>query len=137
MAYIAQSDITNVIDQVNLTAMLSDFATGVADQTLLANICQLASDKADALVSSIYTVPFANPVPVKIYTAAVVFACEMLYQRRLTPGEKNPMKDEADHWRSVLMDVNKGLLSLDYQSHRAFTPIVTSTRYNRANTSIC
>lgn len=136
MAYITQADITNVIDAVNLTAMLDDYATGQINQTVLTNILQLASDKADALVSSIYVVPFPPPVPVKIRTAAIIFAAEMLYQRRLTPEQRNPMSDQADHWRKELMDINRGLLSLDYESTRAFTPIVSSAKYNRANTNI-
>lgn len=136
MAYITQADITNVIDAINLVAMTDDYAQGQINQTVLNNILQLASDKADALVSSIYVVPFSAPVPVKVKTAAIIFAAEMLYQRRLTPDQRNPMTDQADHWRKELMDINRGLLSLDYDSKRAFTPIVSSTKYNRANTNI-
>ena len=135
MAYITINDLYNKIDQVNLTAMTDDFATGQVNTTIVNNILQLASDNVDALVSSTYSVPFTGTIPKKIRMAAIVFACEMLYQRRLIPTEHNPMTSEADHWRSELMLINKGLLSLDYASTRAFTPIVHKQVHNRADTN--
>ena len=116
--------------------MCDDYGTGQLNQTVLNNILQLASDKADALVSSIYNVPFTTPVPVKIYQAAIIFAAEMLYQRRLTPDERNPMTPQANHWREVLMQINRGELSLDYDSMRAFTPIIAKVTPSRVNSGI-
>jgi len=136
MAYIQQADLANYIDNINLVASTDDYGTGVVNTTVLNNILQMASSKVDALVSSIYQTPFNPPVPVKIYTAAVVFAVEMLYSRRLTTDQSNPMTPQANHWRQELMDINRGLLSLDYQSTRAFTPVVSATKYNRCNTNI-
>ena len=136
MSYITQADLANYIDSQQLIAMTDDLATGVVNQTILGNVLQMASDKVDSLVSAIYQVPFAAPVPVKIRTAAAVFAAEMLYNRRLTPTEKNPLTPQADMLRQELMDINRGLLSLDYASRRAFTPIVVGSSYNRANSNI-
>ena len=137
MAYIQQSDLANYVDSVNLIAMTDDWSTGAVNTTVLNNILQASSDAADALVSSIYSVPFVNvPIPIKVKKAAEVFAVEMLYQRRLTPSERNPMKNEADYWRETLIKVNLGQLSLDYQSTRAFSPIIASTKCNRANGNI-
>lgn len=136
MAYCTIKDIYNYVDQVNATAMTDDFAQGNLNQPIIDSICALASSKVDALVSSIYSVPFQSPIPSKIYNAAVVFAVEMLYARRLTPSEKNPMKNEADMLRKELMDINRGLLSLDYQATRAFTPVIIRGKYNRCDANI-
>ena len=121
MAYIQQQDLANYIDSVNLIAMTDDWSTGAVNTTVLNNILQASSDAADALVSSIYSVPFVNvPIPIKVKKAAEIFAVEMLYQRRLTPSEKNPMKTEADYWRDTLLKVNLGQLSLDYLANMEF-----------------
>lgn len=122
------------MDNINLVAATDDWGTGVVNTAVLNNILQMASDRVDALVSAVYQVPFTiNPIPVKIRTAAAIFAVEMLYARRLTPDEKNPMTPQANELRKELMDINRGLLSLDYQSRRAFPPIVTHARLSRAN----
>ena len=135
-AYCTQTDITNIIDAVNLNSMLDDTASGTPNLTLLANILQLASDRADALVSSVYRVPFTGTIPVKIRTASIIFACEMLYQRRLVNDQENPMTTEANHWRKTLMDVNRGLLSLDASVTRIVPPFIASVRFDRANSNI-
>jgi phage gp36-like protein len=136
MAYISLTDLYNYVDKPQVQAFSDDYATGTIDMTIINNICQLASDKADSLVSSMYNVPFTGLIPVKIRTAAIIFAVEMLYARRLTPDQKNPMKSEADHWREELMMINSGQLSLDYQSQRAFTPIVFSSTLNKVDSNI-
>lgn len=139
MAYITINDIYNRIDQVNVQAMLADYGVNTSNDNssiILTNILQAASDQCDALVSSVYNTPFNGPVPVKIYQAAIVFACEMLYQRRLTPAEKNPMTPQADHWRDTLIKINSGELSLDANFVREVPPVISKTHYNRANTNI-
>lgn len=139
MAYITITDLQNVIDANNLALMTADFGQVGGNintpSTTLSNILQLASDKADALVSSIYTVPFTTTIPVKIRTAAIVFAAEMLYARRLTPMERNPFTDEANHWRNELIKINNGDIPLDGAVRRSFTPIVHSTYKSRVNTN--
>jgi len=135
MAYITINDLYNYIDKVNLQAFSDDYSIGQIDMTIINNICQLASDKSDALVSSIYTVPFQGTIPVKIRTSAIIFACEMLYARRITPEEKNPFKAEAEHWRQELMLINSGQLSLDAANRRVFTPIVSSLTRTRVDTN--
>lgn len=136
MAYITVNDIYNKIDQVQVQAMTNDYDSNAPlNTTILNNILQLASDNVDALVSSVYAVPFNPPFPKKLRMAAIVFACEMLYARRIVPEEKNPMKSEADHWRNELMLINKGLLSLDFASQRSFIPTIPVTVFNRANTN--
>ena len=119
--------------------MLDDFSLGSDNTTfssqILTNILQLASDKTDALVSSIYQTPFNPPVPVKVRTAAAVFAVEMLWMRRLTPTETNPMTEQANYWRKTLMLVNSGELSLDANVKREFPPILINQYHSRVNTN--
>lgn len=139
MAYITINDLYNVIDQVNVTQMFCDFGQQQLDanaQTIINNLLQFASDTADSMVSSIYSIPFTPPVPQKIQKAALIFAVEMCYQRRLTPLEKNPFKEQADYWRKELMMINSGQLSLDSTSMRDVNPIVASTYPTRNNTNI-
>lgn len=136
MAYCGQSDLLNYVDSVQLGAFTDDYSQGTLNTAILNSICQLASNQADSLVSSVYQVPFVGTIPIKIYTASVVFAVEMLYARRLTPGQVNPMTEVANHWRKTLMDVNRGLLSLDYQVQRSFTPVAINTSISRVNSSI-
>jgi hypothetical protein len=68
--------------------------------------------------------------------AAIAFAVEMLYQRRLTPMEHNPGKANADLWRQTLKMVNLGQLSLDNAQQRIVPPITYATTRNVLNTSI-
>jgi len=138
MAYINSQDILNYVDANNLQEFLDDYNQGPNNTSIssviLANICQLASNKADALVSSIYQTPFANP-PVKIQTAATIFACELLYSRRGIVGEKNPFEKQAQYWREELIKVNTGMLSLDANFQREFTPVVVSSHKTRVDTN--
>jgi hypothetical protein len=135
--YITINDLYNYLDQVQVSACSDDYGTGVAQMSIINSIMQLACDKADSLVSAVYEVPFTTqPIPVKIRTASAVFAVEMLLQRRLAPNEHNNLTPQADLLRKELMDINRGLLSLDYQSKRAFTPVVIGSRYNRADSNI-
>lgn len=133
--YIQQTDLANYIDNVQIIAFTDDFATGILNTTVLNNVMQMASDQCDALVSSIYSVPFATP-PAKIKQAAIIFACEALYFRRLTPVESNPMKEQADYWRKQLMLVNAGQLSLDESFNRGFSPVGFSVTRTRADAGI-
>jgi len=135
MSYITIADLTNKIDSINLQSMFDDFAQGTLNSTILNNILQLASDTADSLVSSIYKVPFATP-PGKIKIAALAFACEMCYARRLTPIEENPFRNEAEYWRKQLMMVNSGELSLDESFNRGFVPVAFNISINRVDTNM-
>lgn len=135
IAYCNQSDVTNLIDAVNLAAMTDDYAQGALNTTVLTNVILMASNACDALVSSIYAVPFTSNVPAKIKDASIIFTCEALYARRLTPDEKNPFKSRADYWRKELMLINAGELSLDESFNRGFVPIAYVSTPSRVNTN--
>jgi phage gp36-like protein len=139
MAYIFYNDLLNYTDQQNLNMASQDF--GVPDQgaipnmTLINSICQIASDQADSLVCSIYSVPFVNTPP-KIRMAAIYFALYAIWARRRIPDEKNQWKKDADYWRETLIKVGCGEIPLDANQRRAFTPIVAQTYQSPINTNI-
>lgn len=137
VSYCGFNDLLNYIDQNNLIAMSNDFpgANGV-NNNVINSVCGIASRNVDALVSSVYQVPFNLPYPVKVYTAATVFAVELLYNRRMVNGDKNPMKAQGDYWRNELIKINEGELSLDFQSQRSVPPIIATIRKTRLDASI-
>lgn len=141
MAYCSYPDIVNYIDAVNLQAIVDDYGQGVGNtgpaisSSLLVNVCQLASNACDAHVASIYATPFATP-PALIKQASIIFACEILYKRRMTPGEKNPFTSEADVWRDRLMKIGAGDLPLDQAFNRTVPPVVFSLKRSPMNTNI-
>lgn len=133
MAYIGYNDLLNYIDAQNLSAMTNDYdGNAPINMNIISSICQIASDEADAGVSAIYSVPFSTPPP-KIRMAAIYFALEKLYQRRLTPQEVNPFTELAKQWRDTLKMINNGQMPLDDAYRRALQPIVAYTYPTRVN----
>jgi hypothetical protein len=106
------------------------------NMTILNQIITNASQQCDALVASIYNVPFTGYVPQKIYTASIFFTLYALQSRRKIPDEKNQFKADADYWRVTLIDIGKGNQPLDANIKRAFTPIVSQVSHTRINTNI-
>lgn len=133
--YCSQSDILNYIDTTQLVGLTDDFNSGQVNSTILNNIITMASNKADALISSIYT-PFGNNPPAKIKEASIVFSCYALWARRLTPEEKNQFKEQKEFWEQTLTKINSGELALDAQFGRAFPPVIANIQHNRVNAPI-
>lgn len=133
MAYINNQDITSIISGFELPGFTDDGQTGQLNQGVLDIVFEAASNAADAYVASIYTTPFTTYVPAKIKDATLVFAAEMLYQRRLSPDEKNPFKARADFYRKLLEQIGAGEIPLDVNVPRAFQPGVAIISNSRAN----
>lgn len=95
---------------------------GVLNTTVLNNIIQNVSTDIDGALANIYDVPFSGTIPPKVGAAALVFACEAIYQRTLTPNDKNPFTDQATRWRDEMVRIGKGLIVLDVNVNRAFEP---------------
>lgn len=135
--YCFYADLVNGIDQINLAAMTQDFGStdNTVNYTILNNICQMASNQCDALVSSIYS-PFGSNPPAKIKQAAIIFSMELLYARRLTPDEKNSWKSQADYWRETLTLINGGKLDLDESFQRGVQPVIYKSYPSRNNSNI-
>ncbi len=109
-----------------LNEALDDDGSGTPPTGLLDNIIAAVSMDIDGRLAPIYDVPFDTPPP-PVAAAALVFACETLYRRRLTPGEKNPFTSEADQWRNTLLKIGNGELSLDTTNSRDFSSVVAIT----------
>lgn len=110
------------ISNTQLDAFTDDDGDGVADPGVLDLVIGIASNAADAYVASIYQTPFVGYIPSKIKDSTLIFACEMLYQRRLAPEEKNIFKPQADLWRQVLQTIGAGQQPLDANVSRKITP---------------
>ena len=127
VAYCTQTDILTQISQTDIIPFLDDYGTGNADYTLLNSIILNASDFVDGLLASIYTTPFPYPYPAKCRSATLVFTCYFLYQRRLTPDEKNPFKARKDLWEKTLLEIGNGTQELDANYPRQYQPGVDIT----------
>lgn len=120
--YITQADLQTLISNTELIGFLDDRRTGLLDMTLLNSIISTCSTMVDGYLASIYTTPFPAPYPAKVRTATLYFTSEALYARRLTPEEKNPFKQVADMWRTILTEIGSGQVPLDANFPRAVTP---------------
>lgn len=118
MPYTTQSKIETLIPPQHLSDALDDDRDGSADAGLLDTIIATADNAVDAFLAGLFTVPFANP-PAVVQEASLVFACELIYARRLAPEEKNPFTVRASAWRVRLQNIGEGKLPLDAASTKA------------------
>lgn len=121
MAYFTRDEAITRIPGNDFTPFLDDNGDGIEDPGLYDTIVSVASNAADSLVSAIYATPFPTPPP-KIKEAALIFFCEICYQRRNTPEEKNFFKPQADMWRQLLAQIGSGKIPLDANVRRQFVP---------------
>ena len=128
MAYTTQTDIETLIPAAHLSDALDDNRDGAADAGLLDSLIATAANAVDAYLGGIFTVPFTTP-PAAVKEAALVFACEMIFARRLALDEKNPFSSRANFWRDRLEKIGKGQLPLDAATERPNTPgaVITET----------
>lgn len=127
MAYIKRDQVLNVISKDDLNAFLDDDRDGTEDTGRFDSTVSMCSLAVDGQLAAIYTVPFSSPVPAMVQAATLAFFGEMVYQKRLTPTEKNPFKTQADMWRKSLNSIRENGTGLDQALDRAFTPGFVST----------
>lgn len=113
MAYVTRAQVEAKIPAQLLLEALEDDGDGLEDAGLFDELVDLASQEADGLVSTIYPVPFADPAPAAIRTAAFVFTCEAVYQRRGIDADSNPWTKQANWWRNRLGKVGEGEMPID------------------------
>ena len=113
MSYTSQSQIETLIPPADLTAILDDDRDGQPDSGLLDNIIAGASQAVDAYLAASYPMPLPNPAPAAAAEAALLFACEMCYARRLNQDQKNPFTSRANYWRERLAQIGRGEIPLD------------------------
>lgn len=123
MGYCTQNDITALISIKDLLAMLDDIgAMSLNDgnvQGVLNSLITLQSNLIDGSIANAWDVPIV-PTPPLLNAACTVFCVEALYQRRLTPDEKNPYKAQADIFRKRLQDIGNGKLEFDLRNPRDY-----------------
>lgn len=138
MAYSTEADIISQVGAMNIIPFLDDDGDGQPDSGLLTNIISQADASINGRIASIYTVPVSPTIPLLRY-ASIIFSCEILYRRRMVPGEKNPYTSEADALREQLTKIGNGELPLDQSIPRAFLPgaaITRGTIYGAAGTNL-
>lgn len=122
MAYVTQSEIEAKIPATVLNDALDDDGDGAADAGVLDSVIALAAQEVDGFLAGVFDVPFADPAPAKVRTAAFAITCEMIYQRRNVPEDKNPYAKVAAWWREHLQRVGNRELTLDAATDPANTP---------------
>lgn len=122
MPYCNRNDILTKISDSEFIQFLDDNGDGIEDSGLLDIIIGIASNAADAYVASIYETPFTSYIPAMIKDATIIFVCEMLFQRRLVPDEKNQFFAQANLYRTLLTRVGSGQQPLDANIPRKVTP---------------
>lgn len=127
MAYTDTEAVLTYINNVDLIPFTQDDPSGTADAARIAAIIATVSTKIDGYLANRYAVPF-NPVPAFIANAATMFACEAFWQRRLTPADKNPFKDECDEIRKMLKEIHDGTGEIDANLTQLTTPVQYTSR---------
>lgn len=113
MSYISQADLSAEIPADFVTQALDDDADGVPDAGVWELVAAAVDRSVDAYLGRRYAVPLTmSPLPAVVAQAALVFACELLHQRRGMSGEKNPYTKRADAWRKTLERIASGEESL-------------------------
>lgn len=114
MPYVAQADLENLIPADFIVEALDDDADGSADTGAWDQVAAAAARQIDGYLEQRYALPLDTPYPNLVTEAAVVFAAEILYQRRGMHGDKNPFARRADRLRASLADVASGESPLTY-----------------------
>jgi len=137
MAYITQPAIEAKVPAPVLIDALDDDGDGQADDGLLDQIIQNASDAVDGYLAGLYTVPFSDPIPAAVTTATLIFTLEDIYSRRNIPDAQNPFSKQANDWRARLTKIGNRELPLDAATEKTFTPgavIVENVSINAQST---
>ena len=106
MAYVTQENVKTLVPAATLTQCLAD--TGDDSDVVWGRIATAASQAVDGLLERAYHVPFPEPVPSVVSEGALVFACEILYQRRGVPPDANPFGKRAADMRTRLERIGSG-----------------------------
>jgi phage gp36-like protein len=138
MAYITLNDILQEIAGPDLIAALDDgdmadlIPPGTLDTVRLGYIMNTASAEVDSYLAAAYTVPLSAYSPVA-YNAALMFACEKIMNRRLTPPNKNIFSERAGSYRATLKKIQEDGYGLDASIPRAYPPGVANTCWMETN----
>jgi phage gp36-like protein len=127
MAYLTNPDeLHALIPGRFVVEALDDDGDGSADAAAWAMVVAAACDQIDSRLEGRFEVPFLGPpYPAIVREAALVFAAEILYQRRGQSGETaNPHTARANGLRAKLDNIGQGKAPLAPEAgHRAKPPI--------------
>lgn len=115
MKYITLAALSSGIPGPHLIEALDDNADGSADPDVVSAVLEEASRTVDGILGERFSVPFSNPLPAVVYSAAVVFGSELIYNRRGVIGKDNPFTTAADAMRKRLAEIAAGDRSLGTQ----------------------
>jgi hypothetical protein len=117
MAYVCYTDVQGKIPPKFLIQALDDDLDGQPDPGLFDLIASQVSTDIDGRLGQRYAVPFSAPLPAIVSSAALIFACEAVYARRVTP-EQNPWMGQGNSFRSKLDRIGQGLEPLTPELQR-------------------
>jgi len=118
--YVTLSDMSARLPAVFLVQALDDDRDGAADPGVWDAVAAAVAQEIDGVLGVRFAVPFSNPLPGPVVTAAQVLAAEALYARRGFQGDdKNPWASQAKQQRALLLQIAKGELPLSPSKTRA------------------
>lgn len=106
MPYVLLGDLRGKIPQKFLVQALDDDQDGEVDAGLWELVQAQAARAVDSRLGQRYEVPFADP-PAIVLEAALIFACEGIYARRVGPDE-NPFMGMGNAMRGKLDKIGSG-----------------------------
>jgi hypothetical protein len=111
MPYVALTDLYGKIPQPFLVQALDDDQSGVANQATFDLIASQVALDIEARLGQRYATPFVasegQPIPQIVLHAALIFACEGVYARRV-PIDQNPWTGMANSLRAKLDRIGNG-----------------------------
>jgi phage gp36-like protein len=121
MPYVTRAQVEAKIPPPLLLEALDDDGDGAEDDGQFDAVVAAASTEVDGYLGGLFEVPFTSP-PAKAQAAAFAFVCEMIYQRRNVPEEKNPFTSVAKWWRTHLQRVGNRELPFDAATDATVAP---------------
>jgi hypothetical protein len=108
MPYVELTDLHGKIPPQFLTQALDDDNDGMIDQGIWQLVQGQAEDAVNSRLAQRYTVPVTDPQALPLVrNAALIFACEGVYARRVAP-EQNPWMGQANALRAKLDKIGTG-----------------------------
>jgi phage gp36-like protein len=109
--YTTMAQVTAKIPPQFLLEALDDDGDGQADPGLFNQVVANVATEIEGALGQRYAVPFDNPLPAVVASAALTLACYGIYARRVTE-EMNPFAKLAKETRDKLAAIAKGEQSL-------------------------
>jgi phage gp36-like protein len=118
--YVLYADMAARLPLDFLVQALDDNGDGAVDPGLWDQVAAAVAKEIDGILGVRFNVPFVNPIPAPVVTAAEVLAAELLYGRRGFQGEeKNPWAAQAKTQRTTLAKIAAGEVPLGPTNNRA------------------